>query len=213
MEMLLVPTMKQAMDEGENSTLDPVRHFSKLHELLCNVSVTSRGGVQSTPVLGVGQAIEIVIAAHSAAKKIIVVGNGGSAAIASHLALDLWNACGIKAMTFNEAAQLTCLSNDYGYENVFSRALGMFAEAGDVLIAISSSGRSRSIVNAAVDAGRMGLKVISFSGFSKDAPLIYTSDLNFYIDSDQYGCVEVAHMALTHYLTDVLHKTRNKVAK
>lgn len=212
--MLLVPTMKHPGDEGENSTLDPLRHFSKLHQLLCNVSVTSSGGIKSmTPGLGVGRAIEIITAACSAGKKIIVVGNGGSAAIASHLALDLWNACGIKAMTFNEAAQLTCLSNDYGYENVFAKALGMFAEAGDVLIAISSSGRSKSIVNAAVDARGIGLKVISFSGFSKHAPLVSASDLNFYIDSDQYGSVEVAHMALTHYLTDILHETREKGEK
>ncbi|MBX9686097.1 MAG: SIS domain-containing protein [Candidatus Obscuribacterales bacterium] len=214
METLSIPQIKTVVDDAWTLDFDPLRaHFEMLHELLCNVSVTSSHGEKFTSFIGVRKAIEIVRTAHSAAKKVVVIGNGGSAAIASHLALDLWNACGIKAVTFNEAAVLTCLSNDYGYENVFSKSLEMFAEAGDVLIAISSSGTSQNILNAAVEARRMGLKIISFSGFSKQAPLVSRSDLNFYVDSDQYGCVEVAHMALTHYLTDVLHKTRNRVEK
>jgi phosphoheptose isomerase len=76
--------------------------------------------------------------------KVMIVGNGGSASIASHQTIDLWKNCGVKAMSFNEGATLTCLSNDLGYEKVFERPVAFFAERGDCLIAISSSGMSKN---------------------------------------------------------------------
>ncbi|SVD44176.1 uncharacterized protein METZ01_LOCUS397030, partial [marine metagenome] len=88
--------------------------------------------------------------------KVIVVGNGGSAAIASHLAVDLTKAAGIRAVNFSDPALLTCFANDYGFEHWVEKALGYFADEGDLLVLVSSSGESANIVNGARRAVGMG---------------------------------------------------------
>ena len=93
------------------------------------------------------QSAEILKEVKITGKKIIVVGNGGSAAMASHVAVDLTKAAGCRAVTFNEADLLTCFANDYGYENWVERALNFYADKGDVVILISSSGTSKNIVS------------------------------------------------------------------
>lgn len=126
-------------------------------------------------------------------KKIIVVGNGGSAAMASHVAVDLTKAAGCRAVTFNEADLLTCFANDYGYENWVERALKFYADKGDVVILISSSGTSKNIVNGANWAKQNGLKVITLSGFNSENPLRKIGDINLWVDSKGYNIIEMAH--------------------
>ena len=91
-------------------------------------------------------------------KKVILVGNGGSAAMASHVSVDLTKMCKIRAINFNEADLLTCFSNDFGYENWVQKALSFYADKGDVLICISSSGQSKNIINAARFAKKKAAK-------------------------------------------------------
>ena len=100
--------------------------------------------------------------------KVIVVGNGGSAAIASHLTVDLTKAAGIRAVNFNEPSLLTCFANDYGYEHWVEKALDFHADEGDLLILVSSSGESANIVNGARRAVTMGLSIVTLSGFAND---------------------------------------------
>jgi D-sedoheptulose 7-phosphate isomerase len=126
-------------------------------------------------------------------KKIIVVGNGGSAAMASHVAVDLTKAAGCRAITFNEADLLTCFANDYGYENWVEKALNFYADKGDVVILISSSGTSKNIVNGANWAKQNGLSVITLSGFNSDNPLKKIGDINLWVDSKGYNIIEMAH--------------------
>lgn len=126
-------------------------------------------------------------------KKIIIAGNGGSAAIASHVSVDFTKAAGIRAINFNEADLLTCLSNDYGYETVFEKALEFYGDKGDILILISSSGKSKNILNAAVKAKEMGIEIITFSGFSSENLLRKLGDLNFWVNSNAYNIVEMTH--------------------
>lgn len=126
-------------------------------------------------------------------KKIIVVGNGGSAAMASHVAVDLTKAAGCRAVTFNEADLLTCFANDYGYENWVERALKFYADKGDVVVLISSSGTSKNIVNGANWAKQNGLKVITLSGFNSENPLRKIGDINLWVDSEGYNIIEMAH--------------------
>ena len=126
-------------------------------------------------------------------KKIIVVGNGGSAAMASHVAVDLTKAAGCRAVTFNEADLLTCFANDYGYENWVERALKFYADKGDVVILISSSGTSKNIVNGANWAKQNGLKIITLSGFNSENPLKKIGDINLWVDSKGYNIIEMAH--------------------
>jgi len=137
-------------------------------------------------------------------KKIIFIGNGGSASIAGHIATDFLKNAGIRALCFNEPSLITCLSNDLGYEYVFSKPLEMLAEKGDMVVAISSSGRSKNILGAAAAAKKKGCFLITLSGFSPKNPLRVKGRLNFYVPADSYGYVEIAHLAICHNIADSL---------
>lgn len=136
--------------------------------------------------------------------KLIFIGNGASASIASHIAVDIWKNLKIPSFSFNDASLLTCISNDFGYENVFQKPLEVFALKQDILIAISSSGRSKNILRAAAEAKKIGCLVITLSGFSQDNPLRSCGDFNFYVPSDSYGMVEVVHTAICHCFLDTI---------
>lgn len=138
--------------------------------------------------------------------KIIVVGNGGSAAIASHVSVDLVKAAGYRAINFNESDLITCFSNDFGYENWVARAIEFYADSPDLIILISSSGKSKNIINAANYARMHGLKLLTFSGFDCDNPLRSIGDINFWVNSDSYNYVEITHqtwlLAIVDYLIE-----------
>lgn len=134
--------------------------------------------------------------------KIIVIGNGGSASIASHAATDLMKNCNKKAICFSDYSLLTCFSNDYGYENAYSEMLKLMGEEGDILIAISSSGSSDNILNAVKMAKEKGLNVITLSGFSSENDLRKMGSINIFADSNHYGHVELAHQIFMHKITD-----------
>ncbi len=140
--------------------------------------------------------------AHRAA--VYIIGNGGSAAIASHAVNDLINGAKLRAATIHDPSLLTCMSNDYGYENAYAKILAQLALRGDVLIAISSSGRSMNIRNAAAQVRAGGGTVITLSGFAHDNPLRVLGDLNIWLDSSDYGVVEVGHQFVLHNLSDRL---------
>jgi D-sedoheptulose 7-phosphate isomerase len=142
---------------------------------------------------------------HDAGNKIIFVGNGGSAGIASHLAIDFSKNGGLRALAFNDPSALTCLGNDLGYENVFAKQLEFHARPGDLLVAISSSGRSPNILGAVKMARQRDCKVVTYSGFSENNELRRTGDVNFYVRGQdmEYGFVEVAHLALCHAVLDI----------
>src|SRR6516165_12135195 len=134
--------------------------------------------------------------------KIIFAGNGGSAAIASHMATDYSKNGGMRAWAMNDGSMLTCLANDYGYEHVFAKQIEFHGRQGDLLVAISSSGRSPNILAAVRVARRLGCTVLTMSGFQPDNPLRSTGDMNLYLASQAYGYVEVGHLALCHAIVD-----------
>ena len=125
--------------------------------------------------------------------KVIIAGNGGSAAMASHVTVDLTKAAGVRAINFNESDLLTCFANDYGYEHVFDKAVEFYGDTGDILILISSSGQSENVVNAAKIAKKLGIGVITLSGFNSDNPLRQLGDINLWVDSKAYNIVEMTH--------------------
>lgn len=137
-------------------------------------------------------------------KKVMLIGNGGSASIASHTAIDLSKNAGVRAMAFNDAAALTCLANDYGYEEVFAKQIEMHGQCGDALIAISSSGASANILKAAAIAREREIYVVTFSGFKADNPLRRKGHINFYVPSSSYGVVELSHHIILHAITDMI---------
>ena len=135
--------------------------------------------------------------------KIMFLGNGGSAAIASHMAIDYSKNGRLPAISFNDGAALTCLGNDLGYESVFSEQIKWHAKPGDLLVAISSSGASINILNAVAEARIAGCKIITMSGFSEENPLRHLGDVNWYVSSNEYGFVEITHLALCHSFLDI----------
>ncbi|MCF8506868.1 MAG: SIS domain-containing protein [Caulobacter sp.] len=135
--------------------------------------------------------------------KVMFVGNGGSAGIAGHMAIDYGKNGGFPAIAFNDPAALTCLANDLGFENVFARQIEMLGRAGDLLVAISSSGRSPNILRAVAAAQARNCPVITLSGFDSDNPLRHAGALNFHVASHVYGLVEIAHLALCHAALDI----------
>ena len=157
---------------------------------------------------GMRRATEIVRGQTGAGRKVIFVGNGGSAAIASHQAVDYWKNGGMRAIAFNDPALLTCVGNDFGYPHVFEKPIAMFADKGDVLIAISSGGRSENILRAVAAGVAAGCRVITLSGFRPDNPLRGRGEINFYVPSDSYGYVEITHLALCHCIVDTIIATR-----
>ncbi len=133
------------------------------------------------------------------------VGNGGSAAIASHMAVDWFNKGKFASMCFNDAAALTCIGNDFGYRYVFDFQMMRHARPGDLLFAISSSGQSASIIEPAKNAARV-MDVITLSGFEPANELRKLGKVNFYVPSNHYGTVEISHLAILHALLDELAK-------
>jgi D-sedoheptulose 7-phosphate isomerase len=136
---------------------------------------------------------ELFCAAQSAGGKVIFVGNGGSAAMASHLSVDLTKAAGIRGINFNEADLITCFANDFGYENWVARALEAYADKNDVVVMISSSGKSPNILNGVTQARKMGLPTVTLSGFKINNPLRELGDVNFWCDSEAYNIIEMSH--------------------
>jgi D-sedoheptulose 7-phosphate isomerase len=141
--------------------------------------------------------------------KVIVVGNGGSATIASHVSIDLTKAASIKSINFNEASLLTCFSNDYGYEHWAEKAIEFYADKNDLIILISSSGQSKNIINCAIKAKDMGLSIITLSGFMNNNPLREMGNVNLWVDSESYNIVEITHQ--TWLLSVVDYLIENKI--
>ncbi|MDO8472117.1 MAG: SIS domain-containing protein [bacterium] len=136
---------------------------------------------------------------------IYLVGNGGSAAMASHLAVDLTKSAKLRAMTFNDSSLFTCLANDRGHENWMAEAIRHYGRPNDVLIAISSSGNSANVRNACVAAKELNFAhVITFSGFKADNPLRQLGDLNFYVSDSGYNHVENMHQFLLTSIVDLI---------
>ncbi len=152
---------------------------------------------------GLSKARDLFRKAHSTGNKVIFIGNGGSAAIASHMATDYTKNGGIRAVAFNDVPTLTCMANDFGYFNVFSKQLEYYGSKGDVVVTISSSGKSKNILEAAAQAMTMDIPLVTLSGMSSDNPLHAMGDINFYVPAGDYGLIEITHLALLHSIVSV----------
>ena len=139
-------------------------------------------------------------------KNLIIIGNGGSAGIASHSANDFINMCNLKAITFHDISVITCLTNDYGYKNTYAKLISCFSSEDDLLIAISSSGNSENILNSVkcFKEKNPNSFVITLSGFENTNKLRAMGDLNFFNNSKSYGIVEISHQFILHFLADKL---------
>lgn len=181
-------------------------HFDNLASALGRVSVIGKRGNYITLPIAYTEAIKQMHECHEYKGKLIFIGNGGSASIASHMAVDYTKNGGIRSIAFNDASTLTCLANDFGYENLFAEAIKMYADRGDIVIAISSSGESKNILNAVKYAKAAKCIVYTLSGFSSDNSLRKSGDLNFYVPTKkaEYGFTEITHLAILHSILDII---------
>ena len=140
------------------------------------------------------QVKDALVASSEDGKKAIIAGNGGSAAIASHISVDLTKNAGIRCINFNEADLITCFANDFGYERWVEKAVEFYGDEGDVFLAISSSGSSKNILNACGAAQEKNFsKVITLSGMNSENPLREIGDINLWVNSKAYNHIESIH--------------------
>ena len=137
-------------------------------------------------------------------KKLIIAGNGGSAAMASHVCVDFTKVAKVRAINFNEADLITCFSNDYGYEHAYQKAIEFYGDKGDMLILISSSGNSPNIINAANYGKKAGLSVVTLSGFKSTNKLKNQGDINIWVDCESYNVVEMTHHIILLSIVDYI---------
>lgn len=178
-----------------------VSRLVELTKVLENCSVTTGRGAVSLDE-GLHLVHFLMLQMLKVNGRIFSIGNGGSESIAAHFSTDLLRTLKIPSFSLAEASTLTCFANDFGYENVYSEWLEKIFQAEDVLFAISSSGRSSNVVQAAKVVQKKRGILITLTGFSHENPLRKLGDVNFWINSQDYGLVEVGHMFLLHTIID-----------
>lgn len=162
-------------------------------------------GLATTKENAFHQAKHVFDTAKAHRKKIVIVGNGGSSSIASHISQDIINKLNIASYVISDASLITCISNDFGYENVFSKPLDVLLDAEDVLIAISDSGESKNVLNSVQCAKAKKCKIITLSAFKSTNTLFQTAaDVAFHVPTHNYGMAEVSHLAILHTVLDEL---------
>lgn len=168
----------------------------------CEITGNNRAALEVEA--GIEAALQRLTQGRESGSNVYVIGNGGSAGIAGHAVVDFLHVAGLRAFTLHDSSLLTCMANDYGYENAFARILAKVARPGDILIAISSSGCSMNIRNAATQMVNSGGLVMTVSGFAHDNPLRSMGEINIWLDSSDYGLVEIGHQFILHNLADRL---------
>lgn len=173
-------------------TLHKVTIYDKSHTAFCSYTV------------GMQVMIKALCAARERQGCVFFIGNGGSAAIASHMTADFMKNGGMRTCSLMEHSVLTCMGNDYGYEYVYAEQLKYLGREGDVLIAISSSGNSENILNAVRAARDKKMEVMSFTGFRPDNQLLLMGDYQIFVPSEKYGFVESIHNLMLQQIVDEL---------
>jgi len=139
---------------------------------------------------------------HEGGGYLYIIGNGGSAGMASHMAADACKNGHLRALSFSDLALLTATANDIAYDQVFSLPLERLGRPGDLLVTISSSGNSPNIVRALEAARTLGMRAVTLTGMGADNRARTLGDLNFYVPLSRYGFTESAHQVILHYWFD-----------
>ena len=154
---------------------------------------------------------DLIIKTKKNNSRVLIFGNGGSAAIASHVSVDLTKNLKVKAINFNEADLITCFSNDFGYEKWIEKTIEFYADKKDILILISSSGKSKNMINACKAAKKKKIsKIITFTGNKKNNPLSKLGDINMWVDSNIYNHIENIHQVWLLGICDLIKLNKVK---
>jgi len=186
---------------------DWLDNVSKLQALLAGISCRANRR-EVGPAEGFARWRQMTADLRKRRGTIYLVGNGASAAMASHTAADLAKNAHVHTEVFSDLALITAISNDIGYECVFSEPLSRRARAGDMLVAISSSGRSANVLRAVKVALRRHMAVVTLSAMGPDNPLRAAGRLNFHVSANSYGLAETCHAAILHHWMDLVEVRR-----
>jgi D-sedoheptulose 7-phosphate isomerase len=178
------------------------RAVDRTRALLAGLEVRDEAGAPLPADEGFRRWIAATLALRGTDRSAFLIGNGASAALASHLAADVGKNGRVRTQVFTDPALATALANDLGVEHMFAEPLRLWARAGDVLVAISSSGRSPNVLAACQAARAAGLTVVTLSGMRPDNPLRGLGQLNFWLDATTYGEAESCHGVLLHHWAD-----------
>lgn len=153
---------------------------------------------------GVQLLVDIFTRHKNKGSQVFFIGNGGSSAIASHMTADFMKNGGMNTYSLYDNAVTTCMGNDYGYENIFSRPMQFLVREDDLVIAISSSGNSANIVNAIQVAKEKKAEVITLTGFEPTNKAKQMGDINVYVPCSKYGIVESIHNLILQQIVDMI---------
>ena len=151
----------------------------------------------------IDQSVELIKKKIKTNNTTYIVGNGGSASIASHVSVDFIKVAKVKSSTFNNSNLITCFANDYGYENWVKEAIKAYCLVNDLVILISSSGTSPNIINAAKYCKDTKIDLITLSGFNKGNALSKLGKVNFHVDSKNYNHIEITHFIILLSIVDI----------
>ena len=171
------------------------QYNNSIYELINNVNANL-----------IDQSVQLIQKSIHNKSKVYIVGNGGSASIASHVSVDFAKVARVPSSTFNNSNLITCFANDYGYENWVVEAIKAYTNINDLIILISSSGTSKNIVNAAQYCKDNNIDLITLSGFTKNNPLSTLGNVNFHIESTEYNYIEMSHHIILVALVDIFAK-------
>lgn len=179
-------------------------------EFIQDYIMTLQVTMDQLPRQNIGEAIDLLQQARMKGSQVFILGNGGSASTASHFACDLakntrqagFPHFRVIGLTDN-MAMFSALANDQGYENVFSEQLAALVRPGDIVIAISASGNSRNVINAAETAHRHEATVIGFTGFD-GGRLGQLANINIHVKSEIIEHVEDMHLMLEHLIVKTI---------
>ncbi len=180
---------------------------ARIAGLLDAMEVTLSGGRATHADAAFAQWLDMGVGIRENGRVIYLIGNGASASMASHIAADLAKNAHVHTQVFTDLALITAIANDLEYAEVFAEALRRRMAPGDLLVAVSSSGRSENILRAVTETRRLGGSVVTLSAMRPDNPLRSTGDINYYVAADTYGLAETCHAAILHYWMDLMSAT------
>jgi D-sedoheptulose 7-phosphate isomerase len=170
-------------------------------------SMLSNSGLVAT----IAKVSEILVASLQQGNKVILFGNGGSAADAQHIAAELvgrfaFDRPALPALAFSvNTSCLTAIGNDYGFDQVFSRQIEALAKAGDVAVGISTSGNSPNVIKALLTARKMGLRTVGMTGASGGS-LAKSAELCICVPSKDTPRIQECHILIGHIISELVEK-------
>lgn len=178
------------------------RYMASLRQGIEATEFTNREKMNLGQTEGLQYWLSLTQKAAADKKSIYFIGNGASAAMASHMSADAAKNGKLRAKCLNDISLVTAISNDVDYKSVFALQLERYADEGDLLFTISSSGNSPNVISAIQTAQQKKMKVVTISGMKPDNLSRSLGDLNVYLPCSKYGIAESGHQAVLHCWLD-----------